>query len=127
MPAKLIAYLAVANAHEAIDFYERAFGAVEQSRIEENGRIGHAELHIGDDAFYLSDEWPEMKVLGPDKLPGTAVSLVLEVPDVDAAFERAINAGATVERPITDQEYGRTGWLVDPFGHRWSLYSPPSA
>src|SRR5690606_7208459 len=70
VPAKLIAYLAVANAHEAIDFYERAFGAVEQSRIEENGRIGHAELHIGDDAFYLSDEWPEMKVLGPDKLPG---------------------------------------------------------
>jgi len=125
MPAKLIPYLAVSDARAAIDFYARAFGAIEKFRLEQDGRIGHAELRIGDEAFYLSDEWPEMKVLGPDKLPGTAVSLVLEVPDVDSAFERAISAGATVERPVTEQDYGRSGWLVDPFGHRWSLYSPP--
>jgi PhnB protein len=89
--------------------------------MEDGGKIGHAELTIGETVLFLSDEWAEYKVLSPNTLKGSSVSFVLDVADVDAAWGRAIGAGARVERPITTAEFGRGGWLVDPFGHRWNL------
>lgn len=119
------AYLCAKGASDAIDFYKRAFGAEERYRMTgDDGRIGHSEIAIGDTALYLSDEWPEMGVLSPKTLKGNGVSFVLAVPDVEAAWKRAIDAGATVERALVDQPHGRGGWVVDPFGHRWSLMTP---
>lgn len=118
-------YLCVKGASDAIDFYTKAFGARELYRLpQDDGRLGHAEIVVGETVLMLSDEWPKMKVLSPKTLGGNSVSLVLSVDDVDAAFARAVDAGATVERPITDAPYGRGGWLVDPFGHRWNLMTP---
>ena len=118
-------YLCASPAADAIDFYTRALGAKERYRIDNgDGRIGHAELDIGDSVIYLSDEWAEMGVLSPNALKGSSVSFVIDVPDADAAFQRAIDAGATVERPVTDAPYGRGGWLHDPFGHRWNIQTP---
>jgi len=118
----ITAYLCVNGASDAIKFYEKAFGATERYRIDDpSGRIGHAELKIGETAIYLSDEWPEMSVLSPTTLKGSSVSFVLEVADVESAFQRAIDAGATIERPITTAPYGRGGWLFDPYGHRWNI------
>jgi PhnB protein len=122
------AYLCAGGAADAIDFYKRAFGAVEKYRMTgDDGRIGHAELTIGETDLYLSDEWPQMGVLSPKTLKGNGVSFVLAVPDVEASWQRAIDAGATVERELADQPHGRGGWLVDPFGHRWSIMSPNPA
>jgi PhnB protein len=122
---KVIAYLAANGASDAIEFYKRAFGAVENFRMPNpDGTLGHAEIAIGDTIVYLADEWPDMRVLSPKALNGNSVSLVLEVPDADAAFQRALDAGATAERPLKDEDYGRVGWLVDPFGHRWCIMRP---
>jgi PhnB protein len=122
---KVSAYLAVANAAEAIEFYKKAFGAAETMRMEEpDGRIGHAEVKIGDTIVMLSDEWPEMRVVSPLSLDGNSVSLVVEVDDADAAWGRALGAGVTIERPLVNQPYGRTGWVVDPYGHRWCINAP---
>jgi PhnB protein len=118
---KVTAYLCCKGASEAIDFYTRAFGADERYRMEDGGRIGHADIGIGETTLFLSDEWPEMHVLSPKSLGGYTASFVLEVPDSDAAFQRAIDAGAEVERPLKDEPYGRAGWLTDPFGHRWCI------
>lgn len=119
------AYLCVRGAAEAIDFYGRAFGADEQYVWrDESGRIGHAEIMIGETLLMLSDEWPEMQVLSPATLGGAGCAFVLSVEDVDAAWERALVAGAAVERPITEAPYGRGGWLHDPFGFRWHLTTP---
>ncbi len=118
-------YLVVKGASDAIEFYKKAFGAEELYRINNpDGRVGHAEIKIGDTTLYLSDEWAEMKVLSPETLNGNSVSMVVDVDDVDAAWGRAIGAGAKVERPIARAPYGRGGWLVDPFGHRWNLQTP---
>lgn len=115
-------YLAVKNASDAIDFYKRALGATERFRFEDEGRIGHAELQVGDSIIMLSDEWPEGGHLSPQSLGGTATSLHVYVADVDSAFSKAIDAGAKEERAVQDQFYGdRTGTFADPFGHRWSL------
>lgn len=115
-------YLAVKNASDAIDFYKRALGATERFRFEDGGRIGHAELQVGDSIIMLSDEWPEGGHLSPQSLGGTATSLHVYVADVDSAFSKAIDAGAKEERAVQDQFYGdRTGTFADPFGHRWSL------
>jgi PhnB protein len=115
-------YLAVKNAADAIDFYKRALGATERSRFEHEGKIGHAEIQIGDSIIMLSDEWPEGGHLSPQSLGGTTTSLHIYVDDVDSAFRRAIDAGAKEERAVQDQFYGdRTGTFLDPFGHRWSL------
>jgi uncharacterized glyoxalase superfamily protein PhnB len=89
--------------------------------VMDDGRIGHAEIKIGETVLYLADEWPDYRVLSPSKLNGNAVSFVLSVPDVDAAFGRALGAGVTIERPLKDEPHGRSGWVVDPFGHRWCL------
>ncbi len=115
-------YLIVDGAEEAIRFYERAFGATEMLRLPMGDKIGHAEIRIGDSFVMLSDEWPEYGKLGPKARGGATSSLMIYVEDVDAAFERALAAGATEERPVEDQFYGdRSGTLVDPFGHSWTL------
>ena len=115
-------YLCAHPASDAISWYVAAFGAIERYRMTgDDGRIGHAELQIGETTLYISDEWPEMGVLSPAKLAGHSTSLVLDVPDADAVFEQAIAAGATVERPLKNEPYGRGGWIFDPFGHRWSI------
>lgn len=119
------AYLCANGAANAIDFYKRAFGAEERYRIADpDGRLGHAEINIGDTTLYLSDEWAEHNVLSPLTLRGSSCSFVLSVDDADTAFQRAVDQGATVERPLKDEPYGRGGWVVDPFGHRWSIMTP---
>ena len=86
------------------------------------GKIGHAEVRIGDSIVMLSDEWPDYGKLGPTARGGATSSLMIYLEDVDAAFERAIAAGATLERPVEDQFYGdRSGTVTDPFGHSWTL------
>ena len=116
-------YLIVAGAAEAIRFYGEAFGAEEVLRMTmPGGRIAHAEVKIGDSHIMLSDEWPDMDFLGPKARGGATASLMIYLEDVDAAWDRAIAAGCTAERPPEDQFWGdRMGTLVDPFGHRWSL------
>jgi PhnB protein len=114
-------YLHVDGASAAIEFYATVFGATERMRMPEpDGRIGHAELLIGDSLIMLSDEFPELGVRSPKALGGTSVTLSVYVEDVDGVFNRALEEGATVLRPIADQFYGdRSGTLEDPFGHRW--------
>ena len=116
-------YLIVRNAAAALDFYKKAFGAVELMRFPgPGGKLMHAEMKIGDSPVMLADEMPEEGHVGPQTLGGAAVSLMLYVENVDARFAQAIAAGATVKRAVADQFYGdRTGTLADPFGHVWSL------
>jgi PhnB protein len=120
---RLSPYLCVAGADEAIAFYTRVFGAVERLRLPgPGGRVGHAELAIGDALVMLSDEFPDMGVAAPSTVGGTPVTLSLYVADVDATFDEAVRAGATPLRPVEDQFYGdRSGQFLDPFGHRWSV------
>jgi len=124
----LTPYLCCTDASAAIAFYVAALGATEVERwTADDGRIGHAELDIDGSAVYLADEHPEIGVVSPTTLGRTPVSFVLAVPDADAAVARAVDAGATVERPVTDQPgQRRAGWIVDPFGHRWNLSSTTS-
>ena len=119
----LVPYLAISGAARALDWYGEVFGAVEQLRVVgDDGRIGHAELTIGTARLMLSDEYPEIDVRSPQTLGGSATTLHLTVPDVDAAFARAVAAGATAVAEPADQPHGnRHGTLVDPFGHRWML------
>ena len=116
-------YILVDGAAAAIEFYGRAFGAVEVLRMPAGpDKIAHAEVKIGDSHVMLSDEWPDMDLLGPNRRGGATASLMIYLPDVDAAFERALAAGARQERPVEDQFWGdRMGTVVDPFGHRWTL------
>ena len=114
-------YICVANASEAIDFYREAFGAKELWRLNEaGGKIGHAEIQIGNTSLMLSDEYPDYNTLSPETIGGSSVKIHLDVEDVDAFAEHAIKAGATLIRPIADQFYGdRSGQLADPFGYTW--------
>jgi PhnB protein len=106
----------------ALDFYQKAFGAAELMRMPMGDKVGHAEIRIGDSIVMLSDEFPDMGIMGPRTRGGTTVSLLIYVEAVDSAFKRAIDAGGTVERPVEDQFYGdRSGTLIDPFGHRWTI------
>jgi PhnB protein len=116
-------YLVIKGAAAAIDFYKKAFGAVEVMRMPQpDGRVGHAELKFGDSIVMLADEFPEMSVVGPKTLGNTSVALLLYVDDVDKAVERAVSLGATIKKPVADQFYGdRSGTLEDPFGHKWTL------
>ncbi|WP_438032377.1 VOC family protein [Sorangium sp. So ce204] len=118
-------YLSARSAAEAIEFYKRAFGAREDSRIPmPDGRIGHAELSIGRARFFLSDEYPELGAVSPETLGGSSPAVVVYVEDVDALVAQAAAAGATIDRPPQDKPFGdRTAWLRDPFGHRWSFAS----
>ena len=114
-------YICVANASAAIDFYREAFGAKEMWRlVEPGGKIGHAEIQIGNTSLMLSDEYPDYNTLSPETIGGSSVKIHLDVEDVDAFAEHAIKAGATLLRPIADQFYGdRSGQLADPFGYTW--------
>ncbi len=114
-------YLSVKDAARAIEFYKEAFGATELFRLDEpDGKIGHAEIMIGDSHIMLADEKLEMKARSPQTLGGSPVGLMLYVPDVDATVNKAVEAGAKLLRPVADQFYGdRTGGIEDPFGHGW--------
>ena len=115
-------YLIVDGAAEAIRWYGEALGAVEVLRLPMGDKVGHAEIRIGDSHVMLSDEWPDYGKLGPKARGGATSGLNVYLEDVDAAFARALAAGATVERPVEDQFYGdRSGTIVDPFGHSWTL------
>jgi PhnB protein len=116
-------YLCVEGAAAAIDYYSAVFGATERTRMPApEGKVGHAELQIGDSVIMLADEFPEMNILSPKSIGGTPVSLSIYVEDVDGVVERAVGAGATALRPVRDEFYGdRTGQFEDPFGHRWSV------
>jgi uncharacterized glyoxalase superfamily protein PhnB len=116
-------HLVIKGAAKAIDFYTRAFGAQEHARMPgPGGSIGHAELQIGDSLVYLADEWPGGSSRSPQSLRGSSVVIHLYVPDVDAAFQRAVGAGAKVSMPVMDMFWGdRFGQVRDPFGHLWSL------
>jgi len=126
MSQRLTPYLCCADTAAAIDFYTTVFGAVQVQRwTSADGRIGHAELELAGQRLFLADEHPEIGVRGPRTLGGTAVSFVLSVPDADATVTRAVDAGSTLERPVTTQDFGaRAGWIVDPFGHRWNVQTP---
>jgi uncharacterized glyoxalase superfamily protein PhnB len=121
----LIPYLVVRDARSALAWYADAFGAapVGDPYVMDDARIGHAELEVAGATLYLADAYPELGLTGPED-GRTAVSLHLSVPDVDRAVARAESVGATVERPVYDAPYGRTGVIVDPYGHRWMLQTP---
>ena len=116
-------YLIIGGAADAIDFYKKAFGATELFRFPmPDGKIGHAEIKIGDSPIMLADEFPEMGHKGPKSLGGSPVSLMIYVEDVDTVFNRAVDAGATVKEAVQDKFYGdRIGTLTDPFGHVWHV------
>lgn len=121
-------YLSVKGGNEAIDFYKRAFGAEELFRMPgPDGKLGHAELMIGDCRIMLADEMPDMPdavCMSPETLGGTSITLMIYLPDVDGAVDRAVAAGATIKRPLKNQFYGdRSAIVKDPFGHFWTLAS----
>ena len=116
----VIPYLIVKGAAKAIEFYTAAFGAKETFRMEDCGRIGHAEIQIGESKLMLADEHPEMGYLGPQGR--SPVTLVINTDDTDAMFARAVAAGAKVEREPKTQFYGdRNSGVIDPFGHTWYM------
>ena len=130
LPTWIVPYLAVSNAARAIEFYGSVFGAllVGKSFIDDSGRIAHAELNIqGTTRIYLSDEFIESGIIGPQEGGGHPVSLVIGVADADLCMAAAVAGGATLERPVQDQWGSRSGWFVDPFGHRWSPTSHTTA
>lgn len=116
-------YLAVDDAAEAIEYYKNVFGAKERVRMEApGGKVGHAELEIGDSLVMLSDALPQFSTRAPTELGGTSVSVFMYVEDVDAVVKQAVDAGATVTMEIADQFWGdRFGSVQDPFGHLWSI------
>ncbi|HEY6097208.1 MAG TPA: VOC family protein [Candidatus Deferrimicrobium sp.] len=117
-------FLTVRYAAQAIDFYRRAFGAEELARMYglDGKTVMHAELKIGDSRFFLGDEVPGMDCRSPQTLGGSPAGIYLYVRDVDEAFRKAIEAGATVKRPLEDMFWGdRTGSVLDPYGHTWDL------
>jgi PhnB protein len=116
-------YLIIGGAAEAIEFYKKAFGATETLRmLGPGGKIGHAEIRIGNSPIMLGDECPEMGCRSPKSIGGTSISLYLYVENADAVVQEAVAAGATVKRPLQDQFYGdRNATLVDPFGHEWHV------
>lgn len=116
-------YLFCKGAAAAIEYYKKAFGATEIARHGgPDGQIGHAEIKIGDSVIMLADEFPEMKALSPTTIGGTPVLIMLYVNDVDAVFHRALGGGGKELHPLKDQFYGdRSGTLIDPFGHMWTI------
>jgi PhnB protein len=119
----LTPFLTVRNAERAIEFYKQAFGAQARGVAKgPDGKVMHAELKIGDSVIMLSDEYPEFGSLSPQSVGGSPMGLHIYIENVDAAFDRAVKAGAQVEMPVMDQFWGdRYGKLKDPFGHKWSI------
>jgi PhnB protein len=116
-------YLALDDAAEAIEYYKKAFGANERGRMDApGGKIGHAELEIGDSLVMLSDALPQFTTRSPRELGGTTANVFLYVEDVDAVVKQAVDAGGTIEMEVADQFWGdRFGVVQDPFGHLWSI------
>jgi PhnB protein len=116
-------YLVVKGAAAAIDFYKKAFGAVEVVRMPQpDGRIGHAELKVGDSFVMMADEYPEIDAVGPKTLGNSPVGILLYVDNVDAVVAKAVSLGAVIKKPLADQFYGdRSATLEDPFGHKWTV------
>lgn len=116
-------HLIVDDASRAIDFYKSVFDATELFRMDgPGGKIGHAELRLGDSVIMLADQHPESDVYAPAHYKGSPISLMIYVTDVDAVVKRAVAAGAKITRPVKDQFYGdRSGIIEDPFGHKWSV------
>ena len=125
----LSSYLAVDDARRALEFYAAAFDARRSGEpiVMDDGRIGHAELIVGDSVLMLADEFPEAGHLGPRARGGPSQSLYLRVSDVDGTVRRAVAAGAELERAPADHDYGRNGVVIDPFGHRWMISASPAA
>ena len=129
IPARLSTitpYLTCRDADAAIGWYRDAFGAEVVGEIypmsDTDGRVGHAELRVGESTLFLSDEWPEGGVYAPATTGHSTTGFVLYVPDVDRTFDHAVELGATAVRPVADQFHGaRSGWLLDPYGHRWNI------
>jgi PhnB protein len=119
----VIPYLIVSGAAKALDYYQKAFGAKERMRLPmPDGRIGHAEIEIGDCVVMLADEFPQMGAKSPQTIGGTPVGICIYVADVDTIFKQAIAAGGKEEKPLQNQFYGdRSGTLIDPFGHKWTV------
>lgn len=124
----LTPYICVDDGQHALRWYAEAFGAEVRGEpiMMEDGRVGHAELALGDSVLMLADEWPELGLLGPKARGGPSQSLYLKVPDVDVVFSRAVELGAAPERAVADYPYGRNGVVTDPFGHRWMITTPPA-
>jgi len=122
---QVMPYLHVDGAADAIAFYEKVLGATERMRMPDpSGKIGHAELQLGDSVIMLADEYPDMGIRGPAAYGGSGVTISVYVEDVDDVFRRATENGAKVVQELTNQFYGdRTGQFEDPFGHRWSVAS----
>jgi PhnB protein len=116
-------YLIVDGAGAAIEFYTSVFGATERMRMSApEGKVGHAELDLGDSVIMLADESPEVDARSPSTVGGSPVSLHVYVEDADATFKRALDAGAKTLQPVEDKFYGdRSGTFEDPFGHRWHV------
>jgi uncharacterized glyoxalase superfamily protein PhnB len=119
----LTPFLTVRDASRAIEFYKTAFGATERGVAKgPDGKVMHAELKIGDSIIMMSDEYPEFGTVSPETVGNSSMGLHIYVDNVDAAFDRAVKAGAKVEMPVADQFWGdRYGKLKDPFGHKWSI------
>lgn len=117
------AYLIIDGAAKALDFYKRVFGAAEKMRMPSpGGKVGHAEILIGDTMIMLADEHPEIGARGPRAFGGSPVSIMLYVEDVDATVKTALAAGAKLLQPVEDKFYGdRSGTIEDPFGHHWHI------
>ncbi len=118
-------YLIVRDAASALEFYKKAFGAVETLRhLGPTGKVMHAQIRVGSSPLMLSEEFPDVGTRGPQSLGGTAVFLYLYVEDADSWYQRAVAAGAQVVRPLNDEFYGdRAGTVGDPFGHVWTIAS----
>ena len=116
-------YLSIKGAAAAIDYYKKVFGATELFRMPgPDGKIGHAEIKIGNSPIMLADEYPEMEFVSPQTLGGSPVGLMIYVDDVDTMFKNAISGGGKEIKPLQDQFYGdRSGTLRDPFGHVWTV------
>lgn len=122
-PAGVAAYFCVRGAAEAIEFYEKAFGAKQVLRLENpDGKIAHAEIQIGETVLMLADEWPDFGALSPVSIGGSPVKFTIKVEDADAAFAHAIECGCSELRGVEDQFYGfRGGMVSDPFGYSWFI------
>jgi PhnB protein len=121
---EVIPYLCIKGAAQAIEFYKAAFGARERmARITDgSGRVGHAEIEIGESTLMMADEHPEHTFVSPQTLGGAHMQFVVNVSDVDAMVKRAVGAGGRLTRPVANQFYGhRSGEITDPFGYRWTL------
>ncbi len=116
-------YLIVKGAAKALDWYKEVFGAAEEVRFPTpEGKIGHAEIKIGDSHIMLADEFPEMKALSPETVGGTSVGIMVYVDDVDRVFKKAVAMGARVQQEPQDKFYGdRNSTVYDPFGHQWYI------